>query len=98
MAENLYGGISYPNNSFVFDRIYNSYADASNECIGDSVLIGRYILIQYHPTIAYTFDDQIKIINNPLVTGDEKIWRDNYIKDAPNNYDTVVCQKQYKAK
>lgn len=95
MAENLYGGISYPNTSFIFDRTYNSYADASNECIGDSVLIGRYILIQYHPTIAYTFDDQIKIINNPLVTGDEKIWRDNYIKDAPNNYDTVVCQKQY---
>ena len=98
MAENLYGGISYPNTSFVFDRTYNSYADASNECIGDSVLIGRYILIQYHPTIAYTFDDQIKIINNPLVTDDEKIWRDNYIKDAPNNYDTVVCQKQYNAK
>lgn len=98
MAENLYGGISYPNTSFIFDRTYNSYADASNECIGDSVLIGRYILIQYHPTIAYTFDDQIKIINNPLVTGDEKIWRDNYIKDAPNNYDTVVCQKQYNAK
>lgn len=98
MAENLYGGISYPNTSFVFDRTYNSYADASNECIGDSVLIGRYILIQYHPTIAYTFDDQIKIINNPLVTGDEKIWRDNYIKDSPKNYDTVVCQKQYNAK
>ena len=97
MAENLYGGISYPNTSFIFDRTYNSYADASNECIGDSVLIGRYILIQYHPTIAYTFDDQIKIINNPLVTGEEKIWRDNYIKDAPNNYDTVVCQKQYNA-
>ena len=98
MAENLYGGISYPNTSFVFDRTYNSYADASNECIGDSVLIGRYILIQYHPTIAYTFDDQIKIINNPLVTGDKKIWRDNYIKDSPKNYDTVVCQKQYNAK
>ena len=104
MAENLYGGISYPNTSFIFDRIYNSYADANNNCIGDSVLIGRYILIQYHPTIAYTFDDQIKIINNPLVTGDEKIWRDNYIKDNPNmedspkNYDTVVCQKQYNAK
>lgn len=96
MAENLYGGISYPNTSFIFDRTYNSYADASIGCAeGDSILIGRYILIQYHPTIAYTFDDQIKIINNPLVTGDEKIWRDNYIKDAPNNYDTVVCQKQY---
>ena len=98
MTENLYGGISYPNTSFIFDRTYNSYADASNECIGDSVLIGRYVLIQYHPTIAYTFDDQLKIINNPLVTGEEKIWRDNYIKDAPNNYDTVVCQKQYNAK
>lgn len=109
MAENLYGGISYPNTSFIFDRTYNSYADASDKCIRDSVLIGRYILIQYHPTIAYTFDDQIKIINNPLVTGDEKIWRNNFKKDNPNidnpniedslkNYDTVVCQKQYNAK
>lgn len=96
MAQNMYGGISYPNTSFVFDKIYDSYADAMVGCeAGDSVLIGRYILIQYHPTIAYTFDDQIKIINNPSVTGEEKVWRDNYEKDAPNNYDTVVCQKQY---
>ena len=99
MAQNIYGGISYPNTSFIFDKIYNSYADAVAGCkAGDSILVSRYVLIQYHPTIAYTFDDQIKIINNPLVTGDEKIWRDNYIKDAPNNYDTVVCQKQYNAK
>ena len=110
MAQNIYGGISYPNTSFVFDKIYNSYADAVAGCKeGDSVLVSRYILIQYHPTIAYTFDDQIKIINNPLVTGDEKIWRDNFKKDNPNidnpnieettkNYDTVVCQKQYNAK
>ena len=98
MAQNMYGGISYPNTSFIFDKIYNSYADAVIGCeAGDSVLVSRYILIQYHPTIAYTFDDQIKIINNPLVTGEEKRWRDNYIKDAPNNYDTVVCQKQYNA-
>ena len=98
MAQNIYGGISYPNTSFVFDRTYDSYADAVAGCEeGDSILVGRYILIQYHPTIAYTFDDQIKIINNSLVTGEEKIWRDNYIKDAPKNYDTVVCQKQYNA-
>lgn len=97
MSNNLiYGGIVYPDNPFVFDRIYNSYADANTKCIeGDSILIGRYILIKYHPSIAYTFDDQLKIIANPSVIGDEKIWRDNYIKDAPNNYDTVVCQKQY---
>lgn len=98
MAQNIYGGISYPNTSFVFDRTYPSYADAVAGCEeGDSVLVGRYILIQYHPTIAYTFDDQIKIINNPSVTGDAKDWRANYEKDAPNNYDTVVCQKQYNA-
>ena len=99
MAQNMYGGISYPNSSFIFDKTYDSYADAMVGCKkGDSVLVSRYVLIQYHPTIAYTFDDQLKIINNPLVTGEEKIWRDNYIKDAPNNYDTVVCQKQYNAK
>lgn len=58
MAQNIYGGISYPNTSFVFDRTYDSYADAVAGCeAGDSILVGRYILIQYHPTIAYTFDD-----------------------------------------
>ena len=58
MAQNIYGGISYPNTSFVFDKIYNSYADAVAGCkAGDSVLVSRYVLIQYHPTIAYTFDD-----------------------------------------
>ena len=58
MAQNMYGGISYPNSSFIFDKTYDSYADAMVGCKeGDSVLVGRYILIQYHPTIAYTFDD-----------------------------------------
>ena len=91
MAQNIYGGISYPNTSFVFDKIYNSYADAVAGCkAGDSVLVSRYVLIQYHPTIAYTFDDQIKIINNTLVTGDEKIWRDNHIKDAPKKISNVT--------
>lgn len=86
MAQNMYGGISYPNSSFIFDKTYDSYADAMVGCKeGDSVLVGRYILIRYHPTIAYTFDDQIKIINNPLVTGDEATWRDNYLKDNPVN-------------
>ena len=87
MSNNLiYGGIVYPDNPFVFDKIYNSYADASIGCIkGDSILIGRYILIKYHPSIAYTFDDQLKIIGNPSVTGDEAIWRDNYLKDNPVN-------------
>ena len=47
MAENLYGGISYPNSSFIFDAVYSSYSDAMEKANKDGILIGRYVLIAY---------------------------------------------------
>lgn len=47
MAQNIYGGISYPNSSFVFDRIYNSFTQANEKADEDNVLVGRFILIAY---------------------------------------------------
>ena len=103
MAENLYGGISYPNSSFIFDAVYSSYSDAMEKANKDGILIGRYVLIAYSD-IPISYDAQLKIINNldKTLTGNEEQWRQNYLKDIPTdpnkpktNYDRVVCKKMY---
>lgn len=104
MAENLYGGISYPNTSFIFDAVYSSYSDAMEKANKDGILIGRYVLIAYSD-IPISYDAQLKIINNldKTLTGNEEQWRQNYLKDNPptdsnkpkTNYDRVVCKKKY---
>lgn len=43
----MYGGIVYPDNSFVFDKIYNSFTQANEKANTDNVLVGRFILIAY---------------------------------------------------
>ena len=109
MAENLYGGISYPNSSFIFDAVYSSYSDAMENANKDGILIGRYVLIAYSDT-PISYDVQLKIINNldDTLTGNEEQWRQNYLKDNPTdptdpnkpkiNYDRVVCKKMYNNK
>lgn len=104
MAENLYGGISYPNSSFIFDAVYSSYSNAMEKADNDGILIGRYVLIAYSDT-PISYDAQLKIINNlnNTLTGNEEQWRQNYLKDNPPtdsnkpkiNYDRVVCKKMY---
>jgi hypothetical protein len=47
MSDNIYGGILYPNSSFIIDKIYSNYADAYYNAATDSILIGRYVLIAY---------------------------------------------------
>ena len=59
MSNLLYGGISYPNTAFVFDRVYGSLSEANEQAnlkeivdneesfIGDGVLLNRYVLIAY---------------------------------------------------
>ena len=109
MAENLYGGISYPNSSFIFDAVYSSYSDAMENANKDGILIGRYVLIAYSD-IPISYDVQLKIINNLdktlTLTDNEEQWRRNYKKDNPPtdsnnpkiNYDRVVCKKMYNNK
>ena len=103
MNENLYGGISYPNSSFIFDAVYSSYSDAMENANKDGILIGRYVLIAYSD-IPISYDAQLRIINNldKTLTGNEEQWRQNYLKDIPTdpskpktNYDRVVCKKMY---
>ena len=106
MAENLYGGISYPNSSFIFDAVYSSYSEAMKKANEDGILIGRYVLIAYSNT-PISYDVQLKIISNlnKTLTDNEKQWRENYLNDNPTdsnkpkiNYDRVVCKKMYNNK
>ena len=110
MAENLYGGISYPNTSFIFDAVYSSYSEAMEKANNDGILIGRYVLIAYSDT-PISYDVQLKIINNlnnnlnETLTDNEEQWKTNYLEDNPKdptdpnkpkiNYDRVVCKKMY---
>ena len=109
MAENLYGGISYPNSSFIFDAVYSSYSKAMEKANNDGILIGRYVLIAYSNT-PISYDVQLKIINNLdktlTLTDNEGQWKENYLNDNPPtdsnnpkiNYDRVVCKKMYNNK
>jgi hypothetical protein len=63
MGNNFYGGIIYPNNSFVFDKIYNSFKEANDNVNTDAVLVGRYILVAYCNT-AFTKDERTRIESN----------------------------------
>jgi hypothetical protein len=47
MNNNLYGGITYPNSSFIFDAFYSNYTNALAGAANDGVLIGRYVLVKY---------------------------------------------------
>lgn len=47
MSNNIYGGITYPNSPFSFDRTYDNYKMAMDNAANDGILIGRYILITY---------------------------------------------------
>ena len=47
MSNNMYGGITYPNSPFSFDRTYYNYTTAVGNATDDGVLIGRYVLVQY---------------------------------------------------
>ena len=110
MDENLYGGISYPNTSFVFDKIYNNYTEAINNVSNDGILIGRYILIAYCNT-AFGKDTRVSLetaVNNgytPIESTDsntdEDKYKQNYYEDKiftkkAISKDRVVCRKVYK--
>lgn len=110
MANNLYGGIAYPQSSFVFDKICSSYTEAKSKVSTDGVLIGRYILIAYSSeaygqnernhldTVAKggAWDDRFQD------TPDKRAYINNFQKDLRNaeitekrSYDRIVFRKIY---
>ena len=110
MAENLYGGISYPNTSFIFDNIYSSYKETKEKAAEDNILIGRYILIAYCNT-AFGKDARINLetaVNNGYTPikltdsdTDEDKYKQHYYEDKTFtkkaiSKDRVVCRKVYK--
>jgi hypothetical protein len=104
MANNLYGGISYPNSSFVFDKIYSSYAEADSHKQDDGVLVGRYILVAYCDT-AFSQDERNNLIGEIGAsfvphTGenltDAQKFQNNFIYDGRVLNDRKVYRKIYK--
>jgi len=63
MANNLYGGIIYPNTSFIFDKIYPNKTTMEENANTDGVLIGRYVLVAYSSE-AFNQDERNWIIGN----------------------------------
>ena len=100
MSNNLtYGGIIYPDNSFVFDKIYNNFYEASEDVGNDTVLVGRYILVAYCDT-AFTKDERTKIESNwdsiAKPTADEEAYHENFITDGgKTSKDRKVYRKTY---
>lgn len=109
MANNLYGGIIYPNTSFVFDKIYPNKTEMEANANTDGVLIGRYVLVAYSKE-AFNQDERNQIIGNtdeenpePLpgeLQADIESYYNNYLKDntealVPRSYDRMVYRKKY---
>ena len=95
MFNSLYGGIEYPNSSFVFDKVYANYTEALEQVTTDSVLLGRYVLIKYCET-AFSQDDRNfleQVANggeedNPPYDPDAqsvKDYKNNYLIDTQNS-------------
>lgn len=108
MAENLYGGISYPNTSFIFDKVYPSYNEAQAALIKtgedkDQVLIGRYVLVAYcEQALKQDVRNHIEALANsnapnpyPTTTSEYNYFQ-NFIADGKVSYDRMVLRKVYK--
>ena len=95
MSSSIYGGITYENSSFVFDKVYPNYQAAKEDIITNNnksgILVGRYILIKYCET-ALDQDIKVKIHTNPdgTFTGDQDSYRDNYKIDNKISHDRMV--------
>lgn len=95
MMGSLYGGITYPNSPFIYDKVYNSLKEANQNANNDGVLLGRYIFIQYVPGVAFSGDEQDKMIRSTLLEGDKEVWKSKYIEDEEINYDGTICRKVF---
>jgi hypothetical protein len=78
MTNLLYGGISYPNTAFVFDRVYSNYAEANAaanliEITVDpesgketSVFVGDGVLLNRYVLVAYSNNALTQYIKNDI--------------------------------
>lgn len=82
---NLYGGVTYAQNPFAFDRVFNSHSDVTNPST-DGILIGRYILIQYCD-IALTQDDR-NLIETWANNGSKPIKYDSLPENVKASWDS----------
>ena len=104
MSTNIYGGIIYPNSSFIFDRIYNNYEEAINSVNNDGVLLGRYVLITYcEEALSQDVRNQLEaqVDGNPE-NNYTNSYQINYKKDKQSSkvtrkksYDRIVLRKKY---
>lgn len=100
MSNNLtYGGIVYPNNPFMFDKIYENLKEAKNKASADSVLVGRYVLIAYCNT-AFGKDERNEIEGNwstiqATASDEQKAYRKNYEIDGHKSNDRKVLRKSF---
>lgn len=103
MNNNIYGGITYPHSSFIFDYVFPNYKNAIKNIKNDGILIGRYVLIAYCEQ-ALSQDNRNKIealanstTENPYSSdSSEYEYFNNFIEDGKKSYDRIVLRKVYK--
>lgn len=97
--ENIYGGQTYINSSFVFDKIYANTQEAKAGAATDGVLLGRYILIKYCNIL---FDDNAKSLiesnkisefNSDEEKRNAEVYLQNFQADGDKSYDRTVWRK-----
>lgn len=94
-SENIYGGKTYINSSFVFDREYSNLQQANQLVATDGVLLGRYILIKYCNTaFDYNTRKAIELMTTaPTDTEKKAYWSAFQTDGGQISKDRVVCQK-----
>lgn len=99
-SENIYGGNTYVNSSFVFDKVYDNFKDAMDNVTKDEVLLGRYVLIKYcDKLLDWNTRLEIEGLTGPKYsnpTTDEQKYYNNFLEDKEDyqrSYDRIVLQK-----
>ena len=89
---NIYGGYTISGTPFIFDKIYNNKKEMAPQT--DSVFALRYVLVKYCDT-AFSKDEKISIENSGGLglTGDAKIYWDNFNIDGKYSYDRIAFRK-----
>lgn len=88
----IYGGKTYGDNSFVFDAVYSNYKEMAKDI--HNIFVNRYVFVMYCDT-AFNIKARQRIENTTNVndlTGDEKVYYQNYAEDNKVSHDRIVYQ------